>query len=128
MLLGIAAVLLVLTAMVHSLLGERFILRRLAKLENLPRLSLGGHEMMRPVLRFAWHITSFFMLGFAAQLALMSADAVSAPRMATVIGILSCLRRGFSRGVERAAPVLGGVSAGEWCLPARHRQLGLLTS
>lgn len=92
MFLGIAAVLLALTAIVHSLLGERFILRRLAKLENLPRLPLGGREMMRPVLRFAWHITSFFMLGFAAQLSLMAADVMSAPRIATVIGItfLAC--------------------------------------
>lgn len=87
MFLGVAAILLVLTAIVHSLLGERFILRRLAKLENLPRLPLGGREMMRPILRFAWHITSFFMLGFAAQLALMASDALSAPRVATVIGI-----------------------------------------
>lgn len=92
MLLGLAAVLLALTAIVHSLLGERFILRRLAKLENLPRLPLGGREMMKPILRFAWHITSFFMLGFAVLLALMAADAFSAQRIATVIGItfLAC--------------------------------------
>ena len=87
MFLGIAAVLLVLTAIVHSLLGERFILQRLFKLENLPRLPLGGREMMRPILRFAWHITSFFMLGFAVLLALMAADAASTQRTAAVIGI-----------------------------------------
>lgn len=92
MLLGISAVLLGFTAIVHSLLGERYILTRLAKLENLPRLHLGGREMMRPVLRFAWHITSFFMLGFAVLLVLMAADALSARNVAGVIGVtfLAC--------------------------------------
>lgn len=92
MLLTIAAVLLGITGLLHSVLGERYILRRLAKLENLPRLRLGTHEMMLPVLRFAWHITSFFMVGFAFILALMANGKLNTEHVASVLAatFLAC--------------------------------------
>ncbi|MEN1728692.1 MAG: hypothetical protein AAGJ52_09650 [Pseudomonadota bacterium] len=56
----------------HSLLGERFVLQRIERLENLPRLILRKRELMAEVLQFAWHITTVAWVGFAALLVLMA--------------------------------------------------------
>lgn len=64
-----AAFLLVLCALVHSILGEHYILRPLCRRDNLPKL-LGTDVFTKGTLRFAWHITSFAWLGFAALLLL----------------------------------------------------------
>ena len=61
----IAALILVGVAMVHSYLGERFILIRLFKRDNLPKL-FGSDDFTKKTLRFAWHLTSVAWLGFAA--------------------------------------------------------------
>ena len=55
--LSIAAVLIGGTAVAHSVLGERYILVRLFRRENLPRL-FGSDELTKRTLRFAWHLTS----------------------------------------------------------------------
>ena len=67
--LMIAAGLLVLCALVHSVLGEYYIVRPLCRRDNLPKL-LGGDSFTKGTLRFAWHITSFAWLGFAVLLLL----------------------------------------------------------
>jgi len=67
--LMMAACLLVLCALVHSVLGEHYILRSLCRRDNLPKL-LGGDSFTKGTLRFAWDITSFAWLGFAALLLL----------------------------------------------------------
>ncbi|TMP26144.1 hypothetical protein CWB99_19375 [Pseudoalteromonas rubra] len=66
-LLYIAAVLLILVSLAHSYLGERFILIRLFKRDNLPQL-FGSSDFTIRTLRFAWHLTSIAWLGFAALL------------------------------------------------------------
>lgn len=66
----LASLLLIGIGLAHSLLGERFILRRLARLDQLPRLTMFGRESMIDVLRFAWHITTVAWFGFAALLLL----------------------------------------------------------
>jgi hypothetical protein len=53
----VAAVLVFLTGCAHSYLGERYILIRLFKRGELPRL-FGGTEFTEGTLRFAWHITT----------------------------------------------------------------------
>jgi hypothetical protein len=63
----LAAALLALTAVAHSVLGERYILIRLFKRENLPHL-FGGDWFTKRTLRFAWHITSVAWLGLAGVL------------------------------------------------------------
>ncbi len=83
--LYLAATLLILVSLAHSLLGERYVLRRLERLDQLPRLVLGDREMMAPLLRFAWHITSIVWLGFAAILILMAHDALSNRSAAWVV-------------------------------------------
>ncbi len=65
-----ASLLLVLIALVHSVLGERFILRPLFKRDNLPRL-FGNDSFTKGTLRFAWHITSLAWLGFATLLLML---------------------------------------------------------
>ena len=48
-------------------LGEKYILIRLFKRNNLPKL-LGSDWLTKRVLRFAWHLTSIAWWGFAAIL------------------------------------------------------------
>lgn len=67
----IAAFLLVAIAAAHSYLGERYILIRLFRREDLPRLR-GSDTFTKKTLRFAWHITSVAWLGFAAILVVLS--------------------------------------------------------
>lgn len=66
----IASLLLILCGSVHSILGERYILIRLFKRDNLPHI-FGSDQFTKGTLRFAWHITSFAWFGFAALLVLL---------------------------------------------------------
>ena len=54
-----------------SLLGERYILVRLFRRRDLPKL-FGADTFTRRTLRFAWHLTTLAWWGFAAQMALAS--------------------------------------------------------
>lgn len=68
--LFIAAVLLLFIGVVHSYLGERYILTRLLKTE-LPKL-FGSDIFTKQVLRFAWHLTTVAWFGFAAILIILA--------------------------------------------------------
>lgn len=68
----------VLLAGVHSYLGERYILIRLFRREDLPKL-FGGAEFTKRTLRFAWHLTSVAYLGLAAVLALLPSSGGGSP-------------------------------------------------
>lgn len=74
----IAAALVVLIAIVHSYLGERYILIRLFRRDNLPRL-FGSDWFTKRTLRFVWHVTSVAWLGFAALLVLLAQDVAPSP-------------------------------------------------
>ncbi len=65
MLLATAAGLLILLGVAHSYLGERYILIRLFRRPDLPKLG-GSDVFTRQTLRFAWHLTSVAWWGFAA--------------------------------------------------------------
>ena len=60
-----AAALTLAVAAAHSYLGERFILVRLFRRPDLPKL-FGGDDFTRRTLRLAWHITSVLAVGLAA--------------------------------------------------------------
>lgn len=62
-----AGVLIVFISLVHSILGEKYLLTRLFRRDNLPKI-LGSDWFTKQTLRFAWHITSIAWLGFAAIL------------------------------------------------------------
>lgn len=65
MALKIAAILTAVLAVLHSVLGEKYILIRLFRRENLPKL-FGGDSFTKGTLRFCWHIMTVFGLGFGA--------------------------------------------------------------
>ena len=65
MLLTLAALLIFLTGLAHSWLGERYLLRRLFKRENLPAL-LGSTAFTTGTLRFVWHLLTLVWWGMAA--------------------------------------------------------------
>lgn len=67
----IGSFLLVFIGFVHSILGEKYILIRLFKRDNLPKL-LGSTWFTKRVLRFAWHLTTIAWWGFAAILYFLS--------------------------------------------------------
>jgi hypothetical protein len=75
LLLTLSAVVMILTALAHSIVGERKLIRPILDLRHIrPILDLGGEEKpnvlrrrrARKILRFAWHFTSLFMVLTAA--------------------------------------------------------------
>jgi hypothetical protein len=81
--LQLAAVLVVLLGIAHSVLGERYILTRLFRRE-LPVL-FGGTEFTRNTLRFAWHLTTGLAFALGAILWLL-ADSPTPQLLARVLG------------------------------------------
>jgi hypothetical protein len=67
----VAAATLAGVAVAHSYLGERHLLIRLFRRDDLPRL-FGGDWFTKRTLRFAWHLTSVAWLGFAAVLGVLA--------------------------------------------------------
>ncbi len=63
----LAAFLLLMVGIAHSYLGERFILQRLFRRGDLPKL-FGSDWFTRRTLRFAWHLTTVLWWGIAAVL------------------------------------------------------------
>ncbi|WP_349304035.1 hypothetical protein [Pseudoalteromonas phenolica] len=63
----IAASILILCGVLHSVLGEKFILIRLFRRDNLPKI-YGSDAFTKGTIRFAWHITSIAWFGFASLL------------------------------------------------------------
>ncbi len=59
-----ATVLLLLIGLIHSYLGERYILIRLFRTGKVPHL-FGDDYFTRRTLRFAWHMTTIAWWGFA---------------------------------------------------------------
>ena len=72
------ALLAVLLGCAHSYLGERYILVRLFRRTDLPKL-FGGTEFTRNTLRFAWHLTTVLAFGFAGLLVALASPTPPAP-------------------------------------------------
>ena len=86
--LQLAAALVFLLGLAHSVLGERYILVRLFRRDNLPKL-FGGTEFTTRTLRFAWHITTILWWGFAVLLWQLASGPVSTSFILKVIGFTS---------------------------------------
>ena len=82
-----AACILVFVSVAHSYLGERYLLGRLARHGDLPKVFRDPTFAVR-VMRLAWHITSIAWLGFAVLLVLIARAPVTAEAMGTAIGIV----------------------------------------
>lgn len=90
-----------LTGLAHSYLGERFILMRLFRVQQLPKL-IGGTAFTVGTLRFAWHLTTVAWWGVAYLLFLAAGGSLSKDQVLTVIGITSLVSAAlplyFTRG------------------------------
>lgn len=84
--LYIAAFLLFLVGVAHSYLGERYILIRLFRREDLPKL-FGSTQFTIRTLRFAWHLTTIAWWGFAGILGQLAYGAISRQVVARTIGL-----------------------------------------
>ena len=112
----LAAFLVVALGLAHSVLGERYILVRLFRREDLPRV-FGSTEFTTHTLRFAWHITTVAWFGFAALLLQISQDQLTNSSAAQIIGF-TAIASGFlpliiTRGKHLSWLVLfiiGGIS------------------
>jgi hypothetical protein len=106
----------------HSILGERYILIRLFRRRDLPKL-FGADTFTRRTLRFAWHLTTLAWWGFAAQMALAS-GALSAAEPAGKSPLLRAIAWTFfasaalglavTRGRHLAWPVFLAIAACAW--------------
>lgn len=99
----------------HSYLGERYLLLRLFRRADLPRLR-GSDVFTKRTLRFAWHLTTVAWWGAgAAMLAVgagsprLAVQALSATFLVTAIVTL-----GASRGQHLAWPVFLLIGVAAW--------------
>ena len=84
----IAAILTVLTAGVHSVVGEKLIISPLMKSRDLPTIS-GSVWIVRKTLRFAWHLTTVLGIGIAAILFYYAGIETLGPEQVVIVKILS---------------------------------------
>lgn len=106
----IAALLLILCGLVHSVLGERYILIRLFKRDNLPHL-FGSDHFTKGTLRFAWHITSLAWFGFAALLLLLPESKVVVLTVSLVFALSSIFSLYYTKGKHLSWLVFFAISA-----------------
>lgn len=109
----LAAILTIAIGVIHSVLGERYILIRLFR-QPLPKL-FGSDEFTRKTLRFAWHITTIAWFGFAALLILLHLDRASPSAVsiaiASTFGLTGLVALVASRGKHLSWIVFGVISA-----------------
>ena len=115
-----AGLLAVLIGLAHSWLGERFIVARLLRRNDLPHL-FGSDVFTRRTLRFAWHLTTVAWWGFAAllwRLATASELGLVGRNIATMIGwtfLVSAFVAGVgSRGRHLSWLVFTAIAALAW--------------
>jgi hypothetical protein len=114
--LGLAAALACAVGVAHSVLGERYILLRLLRRSDLPRL-FGGEWFTRRTLRLAWHLTSIAWWGFGAQLLLAAAGAGTAAMLHALAGTFlasALLTLGLTRGRHLAWVVFLAIALLAW--------------
>ncbi|KXF81934.1 hypothetical protein [Enterovibrio coralii] len=108
-----SALLLFLVALAHSYLGERYILIRLFRRDNLPKL-FGSDDFTKRTLRFAWHLTSVAWLGLAAVAIALAQPELSRTLLAQIIAITFAIHFFValfgSKGKHRSWIVFGSVS------------------
>lgn len=86
----LAAFLLVVLGLAHSMLGERYILIRLFRRSDLPKL-FGSSRFTTHTLRFAWHITTVAWFGFAALLFVIGQGQLTSAVAAQIIGCMAII-------------------------------------
>ena len=119
--LYVAALLVFLLGVAHSVLGERYILVRLFRRDDLPKV-FGSAWFTVRTLRFAWHITTLTWFGIAAILWQLARGTLTPVATAQTIGI-TCIACGilpivFTRGRHLSWVVFFAVAALTLCWSA----------
>ena len=86
--LYLAVALLFATGVAHSYLGERYLLIRLFRRDNLPKL-LGSTAFTIGTLRFVWHLTTVAWWGLAYLVFLSTQHELTSDQVLRVIGIVA---------------------------------------
>ncbi|WP_342119357.1 hypothetical protein [Pseudoduganella sp. OTU4001] len=84
--LYLAALLLLVVGMGHSYLGERYLLQRIFRRCELPKI-FGSSDYTRRILRFAWHLTTVAWLGLAGVLLLLAHPPANPRTIALVVAL-----------------------------------------
>ncbi len=92
--LAIATILLLLMGVAHSYLGERYILIRLSKRDNLPKV-LGSAAFTIGTLRFVWHLITVAWGALAFLIFSAGNGAISRDEVLAVIGIAALVSAAF---------------------------------
>lgn len=112
-----AAVLMVALGLAHSYLGERYILMRLFRRDNLPQL-FGGTAFTTGTLRFVWHLITVVWLGIAVLVFQASGEPLQTRFVLQVFSLVSLcsglLPLVFTRGRHLSWVVFFGVAALLW--------------
>lgn len=107
-----AVILIICIGVIHSYLGEKYILIRLFR-QPLPKL-FGDDSFTRQTLRFVWHLLTVAWFGFAALLFLLHTDNVSNPGLLNAIGttfaVTAVTALVASRGRHLSWIVFGAIS------------------
>ncbi len=118
-LLYFAAFLSVALGIAHSVLGEKYILTRLFRRADMPKL-FGSPEFTVRTLRFAWHITTVAWFGFGVLLLYAGRGDLAVSEMLNIVGatfvVSGFLPLVFTRGRHLAWLILfaiGGIAL--WC-------------
>lgn len=82
--LTVAALLAITIGLIHSYLGEKYILMRLFR-QPLPKL-FGDDHFTKQTIRFVWHILTVAWFGFAAVIYLLDAAQTSQSNLLIVVG------------------------------------------
>lgn len=107
-----AVILIICIGVIHSYLGEKYILIRLFR-QPLPKL-FGDDSFTRQTLRFVWHLLTVAWFGFAALIILVLTDSVSKPNLlnaiATTFTVTAVTALLASRGRHLSWIVFGVIS------------------
>ena len=117
MILYFAAIATIAIGVAHSVLGERYILMRLFRRGDLPKL-FGTESFTRQTLRFAWHITTIAWFGLAALMLLLAQSRLTSSNALTVLAITflvtAVIALVASRGRHFAWPVFLFIGGACW--------------
>ena len=82
-----AAALLIALGIAHSVMGERYILMRLFKRTDLPKL-FGSADFTTRTLRFAWHLTTITWWSIAALFIVMARAPITSTQVSLIFGVM----------------------------------------
>lgn len=115
--LAFAAALLFATGAAHSIAGERFVLMRLFRRADMPRL-LGSASLTRQTLRFVWHELTVAMWAAGALLLAVADGAVSARDVARIVSLALAANAAMSlvasRGRHLSWAAFAAAAAAAW--------------